>query len=108
MKKISLFLMLCFVTSAVKAQTIEDLYVSSTGWASWTGVYFHEFRVRVDGQLELETEHPYYQYDVDGFVEGEVHNIMVAPIVDGNVGLYVVQIMCRDAKIMSQQVAISR
>lgn len=86
MKRIFLFLMVCFVTSTVKSQAIEDLYVSSTGWASWTGICFSEFKVCIDGQLEFETEHPYYQYNVDGFVEGDVHNIKVAPIVDGNVG----------------------
>lgn len=89
MKKIStiLFLILVFAFGTMKAQDIENLYVSVTGWAQWDELENADgYMVRIDNQQEFEIEKHYFQHQVDEFQDGERHNIMVASIFDGTIG----------------------
>ena len=91
MKRIAsiLSLVLLFALNTTKAQNIENLYVSATGWAQWNELeQADSYLVRIDGQTEFEIEDYYFQHEVEGFVDGERHNIMVAPIVDGTTGSF--------------------
>lgn len=89
MRKIStiLFLILVFAFGTMKAQDIENLYVSVTGWAQWDELENADgYMVRIDNQQEFEIEKHYFQHQVDEFQDGERHNIMVASIFDGTIG----------------------
>ena len=89
MKRIStiLFLILFFAFGTLKAQNIENLYVSATGWAQWNELDNADgYMVRIDNQSEFEIENYYFQHEVEGFIDGESHNLMVAPIVNGATG----------------------
>ena len=91
MKRIAsiLSLVLLFAFSTTKAQNIENLYVSATGWAQWNELeQADSYLVRIDGQTEFEIEDHYFQHEVESFIDGERHNIMVAPIVDGTTGSF--------------------
>ena len=89
MKRIAsiLSLVLLFALNTTKAQNIENLYVSTTGWAQWNELeQADSYLVRIDGQTEFEIEDYYFQHEVEGFVDGERHNIKVAAIVIGTPG----------------------
>ena len=89
MKRIStiLFLILFFAFGTLKAQNIENLYVSATGWAQWNELDNADgYMVRIDNQSEFEIENYYFQHEVEGFIDGESHNLMVAPIINGATG----------------------
>ena len=89
MKRIaSIFsLILLFSFSTLKAQDIENLYVSATGWAQWSELDDADgYLLSIDGQTEFEILNHYFQHQVEGFSDGESHNLKVAAIVNGNPG----------------------
>lgn len=89
MKRIAsiLSLVLLFAFSTTKAQSIENLYVSATGWAQWSELDDADgYLLSIDGQTEFEIEDYYFQHEVEGFIDGERHNIKVAAIVNGTPG----------------------
>ena len=89
MKRIAsiLSLVLLFALNTTKAQNIENLYVSTTGWAQWSELeQADSYLVRIDGQTEFEIEDHYFQHEVESFIDGERHNIKVAAIINGNPG----------------------
>ena len=91
MKRITSILLLTFFFAfgTLEAQNIENLYVSATGWAQWDELeQADSYLIRIDGQTEFEIENYHFQHEAEGFIDGESHNLMVAPIVNGATGSF--------------------
>lgn len=73
-----------------KAKTVADLYVSSTGYATWSvevkqGV---EFSVKLNGEEVATTDEMSYQFDTQALQDGMTYTASVAAVENNNVGEY--------------------
>lgn len=73
-----------------KAKTIENLYVSSTGYAMWNALAKPGcvFSIKLNDNVVGTTDGTTYQFDVDNLQAGATYTASVSAVENGNVGEY--------------------
>lgn len=78
MKKSFILMVFVLIMFALNAQTVNNLYVSPTGWAMWEGS-FASYKVYLDEQLAAENVTDNF-FQIENLTDGQEYTTTVVPV----------------------------
>ena len=89
MKKSFMLFIMCVITClSVNAQSVNNLYVSPTGWAMWdedTNTSLTSYQIYLDGELiDNDLTVPYFQHE--NLIDGQEYTTTVIPVYTDGAG----------------------